>query len=217
VSQLFSQRADGILRASLVGMVVIVGMTGSAMLAVVRSPYLTDQNVTFEQPVPFSHQHHVADVGLDCRYCHQTVETSSRAGVPSTQICMNCHRDLWNQAPLLAPVRDSFRNDQPLLWNRVHDLPDYVYFNHSIHVHKGIGCFSCHGEVGEMPLTRRDQPLTMDGAWIAIAIPRIMCGLTSWSLFRNLWKSWWRSMKRKARQPQRRSQLCVKNWRSSMS
>lgn len=161
MSQLFSQRADGLLRASLVGMVAIVFLTGSAMFAVVRSPHFTDQNVTYEQPVPFSHQHHVADIGLDCRYCHQSVETSARAGVPSTQICMNCHRELWNQASMLAPVRESFRDDKPLNWNRVHDLPDYVYFNHSIHIHKGIGCFNCHGEVGEMPLTRRDQPLTM--------------------------------------------------------
>src|SRR5665213_1628982 len=154
MSQLFSKTADTLLRGSLFGTVAIVGLTGSAMLAVVRSPYMTDQDVTVEQPVPFSHQHHVADIGIDCRYCHQTVETSARAGVPSTQICMNCHRDLWNQAPMLAPVRDSFRNDQPLKWNRVHDLPDYVYFNHSIHIHKGIGCFSCHGEVGEMALMR---------------------------------------------------------------
>ncbi len=131
------------------------------MFALARSPYMTDKNVTVEQPVPFSHQHHVADIGIDCRYCHQTVETSARAGVPSTQVCMNCHRDLWNQAPMLAPVRESFRDDRPLLWNRVNDLPDYVYFNHSIHIHKGIGCYSCHGDVSEMPLTRRDQPLTM--------------------------------------------------------
>ena len=161
MSQLFSKPADTALRASLFGMVAVVGLTSSVLLSVVRSPYLTDQNVTVEQPVPFSHQHHVADIGIDCRYCHQTVETSARAGVPSTQICMNCHRDLWSQAPMLAPIRDSFRDDQPLVWNRVHDLPDYVYFNHSIHIHKGIGCFSCHGEVGEMALIRRDQPLTM--------------------------------------------------------
>ncbi len=159
--QLFSKSADTILRTALLGGVGATVALGCILLVVVRSPYFTNQDRTVEQPLPFSHQHHVADVGIDCRYCHQTVETSPRAGVPSTQICINCHRDLWNQAPMLAPLRASFRNRQPLVWNRVHDLPDYVYFNHSIHVHKGIGCYSCHGDVGQMPLTRRDQPLTM--------------------------------------------------------
>jgi hypothetical protein len=161
VPQLFSRSADVILRTSLVGGVLLGGIIVWAMLAFARSPYMTNQDVTIEQPVPFSHQHHVADIGIDCRYCHQTVETSARAGVPSTQVCMNCHRQLWNQTEILAPVRNSFRNGKPLQWNRVHDLPDYVYFNHSIHIHKGIGCYSCHGDVSEMALTRRAQPLTM--------------------------------------------------------
>lgn len=159
--QLFSRTADTILRTSLVGAAVGICVLGCIMFALARSPYITDQNVTVEQPVPFSHQHHVADAGIDCRYCHQSVEISARAGVPTTQVCMGCHRDLWNQSQMLAPVRDSFRHDRPLVWNRVHDLPDYVYFNHSIHIHKGIGCYSCHGDVSEMPLTRRAEPLTM--------------------------------------------------------
>ncbi len=159
--QLFSRSADTILRTSLVGGVLLVTAIGGAMLALARSPYLTNQDVTVEQPVPFSHQHHVGDIGIDCRYCHQTVETSPRAGIPSTQVCMNCHRDLWNQTPMLEPIRASFRDDQPMEWNRVHDLPDYVYFNHSIHIHSGIGCYSCHGDVSEMPLMRQEQPLTM--------------------------------------------------------
>lgn len=138
--QLFPKSADTILRTTLVGGVLLVTGLGSIMFAVARSPYITEQDVTVEQPVPFSHQHHVADIGIDCRYCHQTVETSARAGIPSTQVCMNCHRNLWNQSEMLAPVRDSFRDEQPLAWNRVHDLPDYVYFNHSIHIHQGIGC-----------------------------------------------------------------------------
>lgn len=161
VAQLFSRSADTIFRTLLVGAVLLFGAVVAAMLAIARSPYMTNQDVTVEQPVPFSHQHHVADVGIDCRYCHQTVETSPRAGVPPTQVCMNCHRELWNQTEMLAPVRNSFRDEVPLQWNRVHDLPDYVYFNHSIHIHKGIGCYSCHGEVGEMALMRRAQPLTM--------------------------------------------------------
>ncbi len=132
------------------------------VMVVARSPYVTKQDMAVEQLVPFSHRHHVGDIGLDCRYCHQTVETSARAGLPSTQVCMNCHRDLWNQASMLAPVRESFRTGQPLVWSRVHDLADYVYFNHSIHIHKGIGCYSCHGDVSDMPLVRRVQPLTME-------------------------------------------------------
>lgn len=149
------------MRTSLVGGASFVCVVILAMLALARSPYMTNQNVTVDQPVPFSHQHHVADIGIDCRYCHQTVEYSARAGVPPTQVCMNCHRQLWNQTEMLAPVWNSFRNDEPLRWNRVHDLPDYVYFNHSIHIHKGIGCYSCHGDISEMPLVRRAQPLTM--------------------------------------------------------
>ena len=161
VSQLFSRSADTIFRTSLVGGVVLGIVIVCAMLAIARSPYMTNQYMTVEQPVPFSHQHHVADIGIDCRYCHQTVETSARAGVPATQVCMNCHRELWNQTDMLAPVRASFRTDEPLHWNRVHDMPDYVYFNHSIHIHKGIGCYSCHGRVDEMALTYRAYPLTM--------------------------------------------------------
>lgn len=159
--QLFSQSDDTIFRTLLVGIVLLLSTFVGLIMILARSPYVTQQDVAVEQSVPFSHRHHVGDIGLDCRYCHQTVETSPRAGVPSTQVCMNCHRDLWNQAPMLAPVRDSFRTEQPLVWNRVHDLADYVYFNHSIHIHKGIGCYSCHGDVSEMPLTRRAQPLTM--------------------------------------------------------
>ncbi len=161
MAQLFSKSTDTVYRTAIVGGVLLVSVEGYAMFVIARSPYMTNQNVTVEQPVPFSHQHHVADIGIDCRYCHQTVETSPRAGVPATQVCMNCHRKLWNQTDMLAPVRASLRDNKPLHWNRVHDLPDYVYFNHSIHIHKGIGCYECHGRVGEMALIRRDQPLTM--------------------------------------------------------
>ncbi|GAA4468053.1 cytochrome c3 family protein [Novipirellula rosea] len=134
---------------------------GGAMLVIARSSYVTGQHIAVTQEVPFSHQHHVADIGIDCRYCHQNVETSPRAGLPTTQVCINCHRKLFNQTDLLAPVRASLREGKPLHWNRVHDLPDYVYFNHSIHVHKGIACYECHGNVGEMPLIMQAQPLTM--------------------------------------------------------
>ena len=159
--QLFSRSADMMLQAVLIGGILLVTLLFSALFAVVRSPDITNQNVTIEQTVPFSHQHHVGDIGIDCRYCHQSVETSAIAGVPPTQVCMNCHRELWNQSEMLAPVRESWETGQPLVWNRVHDLPDYVYFNHSIHIHKGIGCYECHGEVDQMRLTRQAEPLTM--------------------------------------------------------
>lgn len=120
-------------------------------------------NVPIEQPVQFSHKHHVGDDGIDCRYCHTSVEEGAFAGVPPTHTCMTCHSQIWTNSPLLEPVRESFRTGQPIRWQRVHDLPDFVYFNHSIHVKKGIGCESCHGRVDQMPLTWKEKDLTM--AW----------------------------------------------------
>ncbi|MBV8677594.1 MAG: cytochrome c3 family protein, partial [Planctomycetaceae bacterium] len=115
-----------------------------------------------DQPVPFSHQHHVQGLGIDCRYCHTSVETSGFAGIPPTETCMSCHSQIWSESPMLEPVRASMRTNEPIRWNRVHELPDYAYFNHAIHVQKGIGCSSCHGRVDLMPLTWKDQPLTME-------------------------------------------------------
>ena len=114
-----------------------------------------------EQIVPFSHKHHVGDVGLDCRYCHASVEKTAFAGIPSTHVCMTCHSQLFTSAPVLAAVVQSFRSGEPLRWNRVHDLPDFVYFNHSIHIAKGVGCATCHGPVDHMPLVWRTAPLQM--------------------------------------------------------
>jgi len=113
------------------------------------------------QPVPFSHQHHVAGLGLDCRFCHASVEVSANAGLPPTATCMTCHSQIWTNAALLAPVRESFVNDTPIVWHQVTDLPDYVYFNHSIHIAKGVGCESCHGEIETMALTYKAKTLTM--------------------------------------------------------
>ena len=127
-----------------------------------RSPYVTGQYVAPEQPIPFSHQHHAAGLGLDCRYCHTSVEDSSFAGIPPTKTCMNCHALIWTNASMLEPVRFSFRSGQSIQWTRVHDLPDFVYFNHSIHVNKGIGCASCHGRVDEMPLMYEENSLQME-------------------------------------------------------
>lgn len=125
------------------------------------SPLYTDAGYRPKQPVPFSHALHAGDMGIDCRYCHNTVERSPHAAIPPTQTCMNCHSQVWTEAELLAPVRESFRTDQAIRWTRVHDLPDFVYFDHSIHLAKGVGCSSCHGRVHEMPLMWAESDLTM--------------------------------------------------------
>jgi hypothetical protein len=125
------------------------------------SGYNTRQNDHVEQPIQFSHAHHVGGMGIDCRYCHTSVEESAFANIPPTKICMNCHSQIWIGAPILEPVRASFRDNTPLTWTRVHDLPDFVYFNHSIHVKQGVGCATCHGPVDTMPLVYQQAPLTM--------------------------------------------------------
>ncbi len=149
-------------RVTIFGAVFIVGALGWVAYAVVRSPYVTNAGVITQQPVPFSHKHHVSECGIDCRYCHTSVESSSFAGIPPTQTCMNCHSELWVQSSMLEPVRASFRTNKPLEWNRVHDLPDFVYFDHSIHIQKGVSCAECHGDVNQMPLTYRASPLQME-------------------------------------------------------
>lgn len=161
VPQIFHPSMNTVARVSLFGAVFIGASAIGFMLFVARSPYATDVGVVREQPVPFSHQHHVGDIGLDCRYCHTSVEESSFAGIPPTKTCMNCHSQLFADSPMLKPVRDSLATGEPLHWTRVHDVPDFVYFNHSIHIHKGISCTQCHGEVNQMPLMWREQTLHM--------------------------------------------------------
>ncbi len=141
--------------------VFLSGLALAGVLVVARSPYITNQRVTRDQPVQFSHKHHVADDGIDCRYCHTSVETSAYAGIPPTKTCMNCHSVLFNNVGYLEPVRESYRTEQSIQWVKVHRLADYVYFNHSIHINKGIGCSSCHGAINEMPLVFQASPLTM--------------------------------------------------------
>ncbi|HEY7552273.1 MAG TPA: cytochrome c3 family protein [Hyphomicrobiaceae bacterium] len=126
-----------------------------------RTEYARSVGFPVSQPVPFSHEHHVGGLGIDCRFCHTSVEVSSTAGVPPTYVCMTCHSQIWTNAEALAPVRQSLAEGRPIVWNRVTDLPDYVYFNHSIHIAKGVGCSSCHGEVVRMPLTVKAKSLTM--------------------------------------------------------
>jgi len=139
----------------------LVLFLGGLLYTLMSSPWLTKQNEFVEQPIQFSHLHHVGGIGLDCRYCHTTVEKSSFAGIPPTKTCMNCHSQIWLNAPILEPVRASFRNNTNLTWIRVNDLPDFVYFNHQIHIRQGVGCATCHGRVDEMPLMRQAQPLLM--------------------------------------------------------
>jgi len=160
--QVFHRSTNAIARITILGAVFILAIVTWLLMVVFRSDYLTEVRVVREQPVPFSHKHHVADVGLDCRYCHTSVETSSFAGLPPTETCMTCHSQIWADSPMLEPVRASFRNNTPLRWTRVHDLPDFVYFDHSIHLKKGIGCSSCHGSVDEMPLMWRENTLLME-------------------------------------------------------
>ena len=113
------------------------------------------------QPIPFSHKHHVGDDGIDCRYCHTQVETSRHAGLPGSSICLTCHSQLYTDAAVLRPLMESARTGQPIAWRRVHTLPDFVFFDHSVHVAKGVACFECHGRVDQMPLTWRAEPMQM--------------------------------------------------------
>jgi hypothetical protein len=161
VAQIFSPTADTWLRAVLIALVV--GTVGSLLLAggVARSQYVTEVARTPMQPVPFSHKHHAGELGIDCRYCHTSVERSAFAGLPPTETCMNCHRQIWTNAELLEPIRASYRDNVPVQWTRVNNVPDFVYFNHSVHVAKGIGCQSCHGNVDRMPLMFQNASLQM--------------------------------------------------------
>lgn len=161
MAQLFHRSANSISKISLAAAVIGAGGLLAFAYTMDRGHYITDVKVVKEQPVPFSHKHHVTDDGIDCRYCHTSVEQSSFAGLPPTQTCMTCHSQIWTNASMLEPVRASYRSDKSIEWNRVNELPDFVYFNHSIHVAKGIGCTTCHGPVAEMPLTWQANTLQM--------------------------------------------------------
>ncbi|NTW97752.1 MAG: cytochrome c3 family protein [Oscillochloris sp.] len=160
-AQIFSRNANALVRVVLIMIVLLFTGIIAALIGLYVSPWYTDQNVAKMQPVSFSHKHHTTDLKIDCRYCHTTVERAATAGFPATETCMSCHSQVWTTSPLLQPVRDSFQSDQPIVWNRIYDLPAFVYFNHSIHVAKGIGCTSCHGQIGAMQLTSKAQPLYM--------------------------------------------------------
>jgi hypothetical protein len=160
--QIFNRSTNALARITIWGAVFILALVAWVASALNRSGYNTGQSVTLKQPVPFSHDHHVTGLGIDCRYCHTSVEKTAFAGIPPTSTCVNCHKLIWNDSPLLEPVRESFRNGTPIEWARVHDLPDFVYFDHSIHVAKGVGCVSCHGRIDRMALTYQAGSLQME-------------------------------------------------------
>lgn len=162
MSQIFQRSANTLSKVSLFGVLSLVASLILLAMALGRSSYVTGAHEYIQQPIQFSHLHHVLDDGIDCKYCHTSVETSSFAGIPPTKTCMNCHSQIFSTEPILEPVRASFRDNKPLKWIRVHDLPDFVYFNHSIHVKKGVGCESCHGRVDQMPLMQQERSLQMN-------------------------------------------------------
>jgi hypothetical protein len=160
--QIFPHYANTLARVIILGGLGAVLSIVGVFWLIMRSPYQTNVGVVRDQPVPFSHEHHVRGLGIDCRYCHNAVEDSEHSNVPPTYTCMSCHSQIWSDSPMLAPVRDSLKSGKPLVWSRLHDLPDFVYFNHGIHVKKGVGCVECHGRVDLMPLTYKDKSMTME-------------------------------------------------------
>lgn len=162
MAQIFKKSANNIAKIVMISVVVFAGTAFFGYTQIARSSYLTGQYLEIQQPVQFSHKHHVGDDGIDCRYCHQSVETTASAGMPSTQTCMNCHSQIWAESPYLEPVRASYRDNKPIMWERVHKLPEYAYFNHSIHVAKGVGCSTCHGQIDNMPAVFQENTLQME-------------------------------------------------------
>ena len=162
MAQIFHPSTNTFSKFSIFGAVFFLALVLMLFGMVIRSPYATQVGVVREQPAPFSHKHHVSGLGIDCRYCHTSVEESAFAGIPDTKTCMTCHSQIWRDSPMLEPIRESFRTDRSLEWTRVHDLPDFVYFDHSIHLNKGVSCVTCHGQVEQMPLMWRENTLHME-------------------------------------------------------
>lgn len=160
--QIFHRSTNTISKVSIFGAVFILALLGWVLAVFARSSYVTNVGLARVQPIPFSHEHHVTGLGIDCRYCHTSVEDSSFAGIPPTKTCMNCHSQIWFGSEMLEPVRASYKAGKAIEWERVHNLAEFVYFNHSIHVHKGIGCATCHGRVDHMPLTWQHGTLLME-------------------------------------------------------
>jgi hypothetical protein len=161
--QIFHRNSNHQTKYAIVGFVLFAGLAFGAANLAYWGPYVTGQGIPVVQPVQFTHSHHVGGLGIDCRYCHFGVERSPVAQVPPTRVCMNCHSMLYTEEQILEPVRESYRSDMPVKWNRVHNLSDFVYFNHSAHINKGVGCADCHGRVDQMPLMYQENTLHM--AW----------------------------------------------------
>ncbi|SVD55066.1 uncharacterized protein METZ01_LOCUS407920 [marine metagenome] len=162
MAQVFHRSSNWLARFSIIAVIGVTGLLFSILLNINRIDYVSEVGVAIDQPVPFSHKHHVEAIGIDCRYCHTSVEESAFAGIPPVETCMTCHSLIWTEAPNLEPIRTAWRDEKPLQWNRVHDLPDFVYFRHNIHIAKGIGCTSCHGAINEMPLVWVENALNME-------------------------------------------------------
>ena len=162
MAQIFHRSTNTISRVSIFGTLFIAAGLLWLIAQIHRSPWITDAQVAREQPIQFSHERHVGGNGIDCRYCHTSVEDSPFAGIPPTKTCLNCHGEIFANSPFLEPVRTSFETNRPLEWTRVHDLPDFVHFDHSIHVSKGMGCTTCHGPIDRMALTWQEQSLQME-------------------------------------------------------
>ncbi len=160
--QIFHHSTNTLAKLSIFGAIFVLLAVVWVVAEINRSSYNTGQYIERQQPVQFSHKHHSGDDGIDCRYCHTSVEVSSSAGMPATKTCMNCHSQIWSESPYLELVRTSWKEGKPIEWTRVHDLPDYAYFNHSIHVAKGVGCSSCHGRIDEMPAVYQASSLQME-------------------------------------------------------
>jgi hypothetical protein len=162
MAQIFHPSSNTFAKVSIFGGIFLIAGMLWGLAVLNRSGYATQAAVARQQPVPFSHKHHTSELGIDCRYCHTSVEVAASASIPPTQTCMNCHAQIWADSPMLEPVRSSYATDESIEWVKVHDLPDFVYFDHSIHVYKGIGCASCHGRVDQMNLVRQVPSMQME-------------------------------------------------------
>jgi hypothetical protein len=163
MAQIFKPSANVIAQASLIGVATVPLAVGLSVAALSRSPANTKVEVAQNQPVPFSHQHHALELGIDCRYCHTSVEKSGFAGLPASETCMSCHSQIWTNSPLLEPVRQSYETNTPIKWNKINKVPEFVFFDHSIHVARGVQCNTCHGPVNNMNMTFKGNSFQM--AW----------------------------------------------------
>jgi hypothetical protein len=160
---LFPRWSNVAARGSLLAIIAVAGGIPAALMVGVRTSFATGEGRSVPQPIPFDHSLHSGSLHIDCRYCHSTVESTASAGIPPTAACVGCHNPVWLNGPVLAPVRASLSDKRPIQWQRVNRLPDFVFFNHSIHVAKGVGCESCHGRVDQMKRVVQTTPMSM--AW----------------------------------------------------